>query len=436
MAHMVRNDSASVISSLQMDYGDSDEEDYSSSRNNSTDTKDVLGSDSLILNDNMDIDNDDEENNSETDIKKDHDDDSKEQKIVNKVKEENMDLLQGENYIISDTGTVENLSTPTDLNLDTDKLKPDPLPFTKMVQINAAPVVDDDDAIVKEEESSPTALDEAISDDEHEDGIHDKQKSKETEIEEEKAVQPVSKEVSPAAQTLQKKPTRLVSYGPDEDFDEDTSDSDSEVEVNPEDNQENSPALPDPSALSRSFQNMSGEDIKIPPEPPGNCSRLLQNKIEDMYDRMRREGLDLNKVIQKKKSFRNPSIYEKLIDFCNIDQKGTNFPPEIYDPHIWGKESYYDELDKAQRKDMERREKEKRDKTKIEFVVGTKKSSSDGSSHSDEKKRKSKWDTQPSGMVKSTTVQGPGVVNLTATATGTKATVISALGSLSKKSSK
>ena len=36
------------------------------------------------------------------------------------------------------------------------------------------------------------------------------------------------------------------------------------------------------------------------------------------------------------------SIYEKLIEFCGIDEKGTNYPPELYDPSIWGKESFYD----------------------------------------------------------------------------------------------
>lgn len=40
------------------------------------------------------------------------------------------------------------------------------------------------------------------------------------------------------------------------------------------------------------------------------------------------------------------SIYEKLIEFCGIDEKGTNYPPELYDPSIWGKESYYDALGK------------------------------------------------------------------------------------------
>ncbi|GFO22493.1 sap30-binding protein [Plakobranchus ocellatus] len=234
---------------------------------------------------------------------------------------------------------------------------------------------------------------------------------------------------------------RLVSYGPDEDHDEDETSSEEEEAEESESNSPEGPST-DNSALSRSVRNLSSDEIQIPPEPPGKCSAELQKKIEDSFEKMRREGLDLNRIIQSKKHFRNPSIYEKLIAFCHIDEKGTNFPPELYDPHIWGKESFHDELDKAQRKDMERREKEKKEKTKIEFLTGTKKSGSDNSSSGapDEKRRKTKWDAQPSSMniqvsKLPSAQQNPGVVNLTATATGTKATIIPAVGSLSKKSS-
>ena len=39
------------------------------------------------------------------------------------------------------------------------------------------------------------------------------------------------------------------------------------------------------------------------------------------------------------------------------DVLGTNFPPELYDGHLFGKESYYDELSKSQRAEMDKREK-------------------------------------------------------------------------------
>ena len=36
---------------------------------------------------------------------------------------------------------------------------------------------------------------------------------------------------------------------------------------------------------------------------------------------------------------------------------GTNFPPALYDGHLFGKESYYEELAKVQKAEMDRREK-------------------------------------------------------------------------------
>ena len=93
-------------------------------------------------------------------------------------------------------------------------------------------------------------------------------------------------------------------------------------------------------------------------------------------------GYDYNQIIKNKKAFRNPSIYDKLIIHCNIDElglilskekcclllcfckqklickfSGTNFPPELYDGHLFGKESYYEELAKVQKIEMDRREK-------------------------------------------------------------------------------
>ena len=47
---------------------------------------------------------------------------------------------------------------------------------------------------------------------------------------------------------------------------------------------------------------------------------------------MQHHGLDANENIKQKKSFRNPSIYQKLIDFLDIDEGGSNFPKDVFDP--------------------------------------------------------------------------------------------------------
>ncbi|XP_026763203.2 SAP30-binding protein [Galleria mellonella] len=185
-------------------------------------------------------------------------------------------------------------------------------------------------------------------------------------------------------------------------------------------------------AVPRSDPDDSQDGLTIPPEPPGKCPKELQDTIAKYYSRMLNEGLDMNRIIQDKKNFRNPSIYEKLIQYCDINELDTNYPPEIYDPLKWGKESYYDELARVQKVEMDRREKEKKEKlAKIDFITGVaKKPESD-----DEKKRKSKWDQAAPNVGTKPNIKQPGLVQqpLTSNVTGTKGTIISAFGSLPKK---
>merc|ERR1719333_488970 len=98
-----------------------------------------------------------------------------------------------------------------------------------------------------------------------------------------------------------------------------------------------------------------GEDAAITEETEEVDEK---EKSHDIHRKVKELGYDYNKIIQTKKAFRNPSIYEKLILHCDIDEFGTNFPPELYDGHLFGKESYYDELAKAQKEEMDRREKQ------------------------------------------------------------------------------
>lgn len=177
--------------------------------------------------------------------------------------------------------------------------------------------------------------------------------------------------------------------------------------------------------------------VLLPPEPPGKCSAALQEKIARLYERKLRDGKDMNASIQMRKDFRNPSIYEKLISYCSIDEMGTNYPPELYDPHSWSADSYYEELSKRQKEEMDKREKEKR--TKVEFMSGTaKKPEQPNVEVVVGLKRKSKWDVGISqnaalhAPLKPATLVTPAVVPVTLP-TGTKPTVISAFGTLPKK---
>ncbi|XP_062234936.1 SAP30-binding protein isoform X4 [Platichthys flesus] len=242
--------------------------------------------------------------------------------------------------------------------------------------------------------------------------------------------------------------------------DEDSRESNSEMEESDEGREPDEVEIPeaerkDPNELvalfSEKVRNMSPDEIRIPPEPPGRCSSQLQEKIHKLYERKLHGDFDTNNHIQKKKEFRNPSIYEKLIQFCAIDELGTNYPKDMFNPHGWSEDSYYEALAKAQKVDMDKLEKAKKDRTKIEFVTGTKKGANPSNSSAsttsntstttatDAQKRKSKWDSaipvtlaQPA-LITTTTATLPAVVSVTTTASGTKTTVISAVGTILKK---
>uniref|UniRef100_A0A0X3NFE3 SAP30-binding protein n=1 Tax=Schistocephalus solidus TaxID=70667 RepID=A0A0X3NFE3_SCHSO len=112
-------------------------------------------------------------------------------------------------------------------------------------------------------------------------------------------------------------------------------------------------------------EKLSELEVQLPPEPPGLCDEVLQQKVDSIIQRMRLDiTYDPNMKIQDNKHFRNPSMYEKLISFLKIDEKGTNFPPEIYNPYRWNSLSFYDELAKIQNREVERLEKLRKEQRK------------------------------------------------------------------------
>lgn len=196
-------------------------------------------------------------------------------------------------------------------------------------------------------------------------------------------------------------------------------------------------------ALTQKIRRLSAEQVTLPPEPKGRCSKKLQDKIAKYY----RKNLDMNASIQNRKDFRNPSIYEKLISYLGIDELGTNYPKDVYNPHGWDESSYYESLAKAQKEEMAKREKEKKERTKVEFVSGVAKKpklQDQAGQPEEDRKRKSKWDApapnpnpmpllgRPQVAIITTSISNPSVVSTTVSATGAKTTVISAIGTIKK----
>lgn len=152
-----------------------------------------------------------------------------------------------------------------------------------------------------------------------------------------------SAQSTPSKVEQSKSALRLVSYNDDtlvsDDDDEQSSgDENVSMEVAAEENKEEKKVEePPPEEEKPKKDDRSVEYGFTLPEVKGKCPADLQDKITKMHKRMEENSLDMNKLIQERKEFRNPSIYEKLIQFCDIDELGTNYPPELYDPMQWGK---------------------------------------------------------------------------------------------------
>ncbi|VDN97345.1 unnamed protein product [Rodentolepis nana] len=184
------------------------------------------------------------------------------------------------------------------------------------------------------------------------------------------------------------------------------------------------------------------DDVVLPPEPSEMCSLDLQNKVETTIRRMQHDiSFDLNRMIQDNKFFRNPSIYKKLISFLGIDEKGSNFSKDVYDPYRWDANSYYDKLAEIQNREVERQDKLQKERRKADATNAipdsTTASGATAGLHrtasGTEVKKKSKWDT--AGPVDSSQLPPPKVADpLSGSAVGGTAKVtIPAIGDLFHK---
>ncbi|VUZ57778.1 unnamed protein product [Hymenolepis diminuta] len=160
------------------------------------------------------------------------------------------------------------------------------------------------------------------------------------------------------------------------------------------------------------------DEVFLPPESVEMCSLELQNTVETAIRRMQHDiSFDPNRVIQDNKSFRNPSIYKKLISFLGIEEKGSNFSKEVYDPYRWDANSYYDKLAEIQNREVERQDKLQKERRKAEAantVPGSTTTSvvSAGlhrTASGTEVRKKSKWDT--AGPVDSSQLPPPKVAD-------------------------
>ncbi|TKR70295.1 hypothetical protein L596_022337 [Steinernema carpocapsae] len=75
--------------------------------------------------------------------------------------------------------------------------------------------------------------------------------------------------------------------------------------------------------------------VRMPSPPLEACSPTLEAHFHKLFEKKFNGRVDPNRQIQERQDFKNPSIYEKVIEYCDLDEIGSNFPKCVYDPHIF-----------------------------------------------------------------------------------------------------
>ncbi|KAG9025604.1 hypothetical protein FRB95_009967 [Tulasnella sp. JGI-2019a] len=98
------------------------------------------------------------------------------------------------------------------------------------------------------------------------------------------------------------------------------------------------------------------EEWGIPAEPEGvTCDPTLEAKVVQFHKlKHQQPARHFNDTLMRSKAFRNPHIYAKLVDFVEVDETGTNFPKDIWDPFDVQDDWYADRIAEKQKERSEK----------------------------------------------------------------------------------
>ncbi|GAA5842668.1 hypothetical protein JCM9279_003655 [Rhodotorula babjevae] len=77
-------------------------------------------------------------------------------------------------------------------------------------------------------------------------------------------------------------------------------------------------------------------EFGIPPVPTGPCKPSVQAKLANFHALRQSRNLHFNDSLHASKAFRNPRIYAKLVEFVDVDESGTGWDKEVWDPRGLG----------------------------------------------------------------------------------------------------
>ncbi|KAL2636450.1 hypothetical protein R1flu_007929 [Riccia fluitans] len=110
-------------------------------------------------------------------------------------------------------------------------------------------------------------------------------------------------------------------------------------------------------------------DNFLPPPPPPAYSEELQSKFTK-YLALKKTGRSLNEQLRNTKGYRNPDFLQHAVKYHEIDQIGSCFRKDVFDPRGSDPADYHDALAQEQRREVERKEQERKQvqSQRVEFV--------------------------------------------------------------------
>ncbi|KAG8385420.1 hypothetical protein BUALT_Bualt03G0043500 [Buddleja alternifolia] len=111
-------------------------------------------------------------------------------------------------------------------------------------------------------------------------------------------------------------------------------------------------------------------DKFLPPPPKAKCSEELQEKIMKFLALKKTTGRSFNSEVRNRKEYRNPDFLLHAVTYQDIDQIGSCFSKDVFDPHGYDKSDFYDEIEADMRREMDRREQERKRSQKLDFTSG------------------------------------------------------------------
>nr|XP_025613997.2 SAP30-binding protein-like [Arachis hypogaea] len=119
---------------------------------------------------------------------------------------------------------------------------------------------------------------------------------------------------------------------------------------------------PEEGEIGGSVRVMYGDQLNLT-----NVFRL-QRKINKFLE-YKKAGKSFNAEVRNRKNYRNPDFLLHAVRYQEIDQIGSCFSKDVFDPHGYDSSDFYDEIEADMRRESERKEHEKKKAQKMEFIA-------------------------------------------------------------------